>query len=410
MQTILRNAFTRLNSRDFRRRAVRGILSRLFRLADSVLVKPGMLAAENVHRILILRPNHRLGNIVLLTPLIAEIERTFPGAEVDMLAAGDAAHDVLATFFCVRHIYSLPHYIVRHLIDVARKILILRRAHYDLVIDPSADSNSNRLLIAWIKPRYAIGVPSPMSDADTTWARVLFSSPRHLAMLPVFLLRHALVPIREVDEARYPPLDIRLTLSEQRNGQRALNALLHRRRASNRRAITIGIFANASGAKRFDESWWLRFLSPLINTHPEYTIIEFVAADACSRLGGHFSTYYSSDVRKLASVVSNLTCFISGDCGVMHLACASGVPTIGLFSVTDASMYEPYGRHNQSLTTVSKMPEQVGQAAVRMIETVVFDDASAGKFAKPAGISALQISDSADSMQSGISNRPVHAL
>ena len=31
-----------------------------------------------VKRVLISRPNHRLGNILLLTPLVQEIEKTFP--------------------------------------------------------------------------------------------------------------------------------------------------------------------------------------------------------------------------------------------------------------------------------------------------------------------------------------------
>jgi ADP-heptose:LPS heptosyltransferase len=42
---------------------------------------------------------------------------------------------------------------------------------------------------------------------------------------------------------------------------------------------------------------------------------------------------------------------ISADCGVMHLAVASRVPTVGLFSVTDAAVYEPYGLGSCALIT-----------------------------------------------------------
>jgi ADP-heptose:LPS heptosyltransferase len=42
---------------------------------------------------------------------------------------------------------------------------------------------------------------------------------------------------------------------------------------------------------------------------------------------------------------------ITADCGVMHLAVASCVPTVGMFCVTDASVYAPYGRGNSSLPT-----------------------------------------------------------
>src|SRR5579863_6242077 len=225
IQNVLRSPFARLNSRALRRRVVRQFLRRLFQSADTALVDVGQLGAEDIHRILVLRPNHRLGNILLLTPLITELERTFPGAEIDVLAAGDAAHEVLANFFRVRHVHTLPHYIIRHLIAVLKTIVALRRSRYDLVIDPSANSNSNRVLLAWIKPRGAIGNPSPGSRADANWARIMFSAPRHLATLPVFLLRHALTSSRKVDEIHYPALDIRLTRIERRAGQKILNAL-----------------------------------------------------------------------------------------------------------------------------------------------------------------------------------------
>lgn len=371
-RNIVRKSIAQLKSRAFRRRVVRRFLGGVFHSADAALVEAGELHVENIHRILVLRPNHRLGNLLLLTPLIAELERAFPGAEIDVLAAGDAVHEVLSNFPSVRHIFTLPHYIVRHVIDVLKTIVSLRRSRYDLVIDPSTDSNSNRLLLSWIKPRNSIGIPSPVSTTGASWARIMFLAPRHFATLPIFFLRHALSSSREVNETDYPTLDIRLTPVELRAGQQVLNALRSRLSAG-RSPITIGIFANASGAKRFDEAWWLRFLRPLINGYPGCAMIEFVPADGHSRLGDQFPTYYSSSPRKFAAVTSNLTCFISGDCGVMHLASASRTPTIGLFSVTDASMYEPYGNHSQSLTTTGKTPEQVAQGALRLIETIVAD-------------------------------------
>ena len=44
-------------------------------------------------RIVVLRPNHRLGNTVLLTPLICELEARFPGA---ILLSAKAPEDVAA--------------------------------------------------------------------------------------------------------------------------------------------------------------------------------------------------------------------------------------------------------------------------------------------------------------------------
>ena len=366
IQNLLQRRGFHFDGHRFRRRFVRVVFSRLFRSAEAGLVEAGELDANGIHRILAVRPNHRLGNIVLLTPLIVELERTFPGAEIDILVAGDIGYDIFVSYFSIRRVHALPHYVWRFPLRVLKAILSLRRAHYDLAIDPCADSNSSRLLLACVRPRLTLGAPLPTSEAYQSWARLLFSAPRHLATFPVFLLRHAMRPARQVDESHYPPLDIRLTYAERRAGWNQLDALL-RRPKFKQRPYTIGIFANASGAKCFDEEWWLRFLRPLIDEHPESMIVEFVPADGHSRLGGHFPTHYSSCPRKLASVIANLNCFISGDCGVMHLASASGTPTLGLFSVTDSSMYEPYGHCNLALDTSGKMPEQVARSAARFI-------------------------------------------
>ncbi|MGH8121973.1 MAG: glycosyltransferase family 9 protein [Rudaea sp.] len=361
--------WARLKSRALRRRVVRWILGFVFRSAESTLAGVGQVHLANIHRILVLRPNHRLGNTLLLTPLIAELEHTLPGAEIDVLVAGPAAQEALGSFFALRRIHPLPRYIVRHLITTARMIATMRKTRYDLAIDPSAGSLSSRLLLAWIKPRFAIGVPDTQLQGDSTWARVMFSAPRHLAKLPIFVLRHALASSQTIDKVDYPGLNIRLTPVERHGGRRALKTLIDLG-GKGRRPTTVGIFANASGGKCFSETWWSAFLTTLAKNHPEYAIVEFVAMDGRSRLGGRFPTYYSSSPRKMASVMSSLTCFVSGDCGVMHLACASEVPTVGLFSVTDLSMYEPYGHNNKGLRVEGKSPEQVAQTVARIVETL----------------------------------------
>jgi len=48
----------------------------------------------------------------------------------------------------------------------------------------------------------------------------------------------------------------------------------------------------------------------------------------------------------------------------MHLASASSVPTIGLFSASDPLRYGPYGNVNCSLLTTGKTPRQVADIAI----------------------------------------------
>ena len=312
----------------------------------------------------------------MLTPLISEIERTFPGAEVDVLVAGTAGRDVFSKFVSVRRVHAFPHYALQHPIQVLQTIIGLRRFRYDLIVDPCADSNSNRLLMTWLKTRYALALPFRTSAAYAQWSQLMESAPAHMATFPVYLLRHALTSSHAVDDKNYPRLDIRLTKLEQAAGRLVLNTLLGCRDKPSHQ-ITIGIFANATGAKRYDESWWLRFISTLVGQGEECAIVEIVAADARSRLDASFPAYYSSDPRKLAALISNLDCFISADCGVMHLACASGARTIGLFSVTDASRYEPYGGDNHSLDTAGEDASSAALSALAIMENVLAHNTTA---------------------------------
>src|SRR5690348_18413935 len=64
--------------------------------------------------ILICRPNTRLGNTLLMTPLLEEIEATLPSARVEILTACPAAHEVFREFPSVRRVHQLPFRGVRH--------------------------------------------------------------------------------------------------------------------------------------------------------------------------------------------------------------------------------------------------------------------------------------------------------
>ena len=352
----------RPSGRAFRRRVIRVFLRRTLLGGGKDLVGIGQLAGVALHRILVLRPNHRLGNILLLTPLLSELGRAFPGAEIDVLVAGNSC-DVLGLFLSVSHVHALPRYMVRHPARSIAMIAKLRRTHYDLGIDASTNSYSSRVALALVSPRYTIG---ESVGGDSKCQRATRTPPKHFAKLPVFLIRRALFGECGSAGAAYPPLAIALAPLERAIGRQIYESL-DRSTNTIRSRTTIGVFASATGAKCYSESWWLDYLTAMSAALHSCEIIEFVPADGRSRLSNRFPTYYSTDIRKLASVISNLTCFVSADCGVMHLASASGVPTIGLFSASDPSRYAPYGKANCSLLTGNKTPEAIASISVRKL-------------------------------------------
>ncbi|TAN04638.1 MAG: lipopolysaccharide heptosyltransferase family protein [Rhodanobacteraceae bacterium] len=341
---------------EWRRRIVRWGMRPLFRATSLRPGPTGRLSDGNIHRILICRPNHRLGNLLLLTPLVTEIQRLFPDADIDIVLAGEHVAELFRAFPNVKHIYNLSRRMVRHPVALARTMLQLRQAHYDLAIDPCETSQSGRLLVGVAKPEHALGPPRDRSaeQPDPTWMQ---HAPAHMAQWPVHMLRMATQPASPLRE--YPPLDIRLSTDERQRGRAVLDRMLHAK--GKQPGTVVGVFAEATGAKVYGSDWWRRFIRTLQAEHPGAAIVEIAPPDGRPRLAMDLPSFSSPSPREVAAVIANMTCFVSADCGVMHLASASGAPTIGLFSVTEVSKYAPYGRGSRAIDTNGKSPEDVAR-------------------------------------------------
>lgn len=336
-----------------RHRAITLLFGRLFSAVGGQLCEPGQLPTRGIHRVLICRPNHRLGNAVLISPLLAEVEALYPGAEIDLVSGGEAARMLFTNRFQVRQVFCLPRKIARHVWQTVALLRQLRRSSYDLAIDACHGSQSGRLLLGVVKARFKLGFPDARTNADSLWHSL--SWPDHLAHRSVFLLRTAYAG--KVDRP-CETLNLRLSEGERQQAGKALAAVLGGTQPAPGRPV-VGIFANATGAKRYGETWWKEFVDALLASQPNLLIVDVVAEHGQAQLGGDFPSYYTRDLRRLASMIANMDGFISADCGVMHLAVASGTPTVGLFSVTSSSKYRPYGRSNTAIDTGGMNAAQV---------------------------------------------------
>jgi ADP-heptose:LPS heptosyltransferase len=213
----------------------------------------------------------------------------------------------------------------------------IRQSRYDLVIDPHPRSRTGRTLLRLSRGTYKLGF-SGHNDSVLTHAVCVPQSARHTGHRPVFLLRSALG--RDIGAA--PTLDIVLSSDERNEGRETLQRLLSSSGIGICNGV-IGVFANATGSKQLAQAWWQSLLNALAARHSAHAIVEIVPAFGRSMLGSRYPTFFSSDVRRLAGVLSQLSLFVSGDCGIMHLACASGVPVAGIFSTTDPREWGPYG-------------------------------------------------------------------
>ena len=341
----------------WRRVAVSWMLRRMFHKVGGQLCAPGGLPTTGIHRVLVCRPNHRLGNSVLISPLIAEIETLYPGAEIDILGS-HATACLYANRFSVHDVFALPQKIARHIWYSAGVLRALRRCRYDLAIDACNGSQSGRIALAMAQARHKLGFPDALVNPASAWHALTW--PAHLADRGVFLLRQAYAGTIAAD---YPRLNLDLTTGEKQAAAKTLARV--RGEAGGHRDMTVAIFPNATGAKCYSEDWWRQFVDTFQSLCPQVQLVDMLAAHGRSQLGSQLAPYYSRNLRRMAAMISCMDGFISADCGVMHLAAASGTPTLGLFSVTDPAKYGPHGGANAALDTRGMNAAAVAVTAAR---------------------------------------------
>ena len=325
--------------------------------------RSAVLPAHGILRVLICRSTHTLGNTLLLTPLIQEIERDYPGAEIDIVTRSPAAAVVFAPRSRVRTIHRLPARPFWHPLRLFGMLRRIRAIRYDLVIDPSPRSGTGRWLLRLARARFKVGFVERSSwTGAITHGASLPSRTRHAAQIPVALLRAAR---GEAERNEYPTLDIRVSAAHRQAGLETLRRLIGSDPDVGSDRPVIGIFANATGDKILPTEWWLRLLAVLEAGRPDCAFVEIVPASGRSLLDSRYPAYFSSDLGALAGVLSSLALFVSGDCGVMHLASASGAPTVGIFTTTDPDEWGPYGARNKVVDARNLSPEA---AAAKVLE------------------------------------------
>ena len=325
-----------------RRSVVSRLLARQQRRVDAQLCRPGQLPTQGIYRVLICRPNHRLGNTLLLSPLLRELETLYPGAEIDIVAAGDAAAALYSSRFQVRRIASLRRHAAKHPLHTVRQLKAMRAHTYDLAIDASMDSNSGRLLLGLAHARYKLGFANEAEPGNAMHAYA-GNCPAHHGKRIVHLLRTAYADDCAGD---WPTLNLDLSAEELRRGARALQQIIGELSLSRESTPVIGIFANATGSKCYPESWWNAFVTRLRARRPGLRIVNVLAQHGNSQLPQVPAGYFTSNLRHLGAVLANLDGFVSADCGVMHLGVAAGTPTLGLFTRDNMDKYAPFGGSN----------------------------------------------------------------
>lgn len=322
----------------FRRKLTRGLTTNI---GSSKSTKP-LNSDATIKRILICRPNGRLGNLLLITPLIQEVIEVFPDCKIDLFVKGNLAPILFQNYENVDQIIKLPPKPFKQLPKYINAWFSLKKRSYDLVINVVPTSSSGRLSTKFARSKYKLFV-EPAAAFNGR-----FKDYRHIAKHPVYSFRDYITPLGlDLNEHAVYPLNLELSEKEVAKGRQVLSVLS---KNSNK---TIGLFTYATGEKCLSKEWWEEMYVKLQTTFPEYNIIEILPKENVSQISFKVPSYYSRDIREIGALIHNTSVFIGADSGMMHLACASHTPTIGLFCITNTEVYTPYSNQSIAFNTMN---------------------------------------------------------
>ena len=322
------------------RRKITRFFSRIF-ISNKLSEDNFCLNITQVKKVLVSRPNHRLGNNLLLTPLITEISEIFPNAEIHIFTKGGLADVIFENYKNVTRLIKLPRKPFKNIVEYFSCWFSILAEKYDVSINANRVSSSGKLSIKFSRSNYKFyNILNENSQFIHDYA--------HNAKNPVYNLRFLLKNKIHRSEIIIPKLDIKLRDYEIKNGEKLLKSMFRDQKP------VISIFTFATGKKCYNKTWWKNLYKKIKVFEKNYNILEILPAENVSQIDFVAKSYYSRDIREIASVMFNTKVFIGADSGMMHLAHASNVTTIGLFSVTEPEFYGVYGKKNININTINK--------------------------------------------------------
>lgn len=306
--------------------------------------------APDTRRILVVRLNKRLGNVLFLTPMLRSLAATLPEARIDVLIQSHAQKPLLQSLPGIDRIWVQE----KRLLPMLRIFRALRAQRYDLAIDPTGNSTSNRISMAWIHARQRMGFARNDQWLALTHAAGRPES-RHQATQAVELLTRSIAEPRvtSFDTLAVFPVEADHRAAD-RYWQTALGEHSHD-------TPVIGFFSHATGHKALPRHWWRAWLLEIQRIAPHAVLIEILPEADTEPVVPEIAHVSIKPLIELTALMSRLDGFVAADSGPMHLAAAAGTPVVGLFQATRPDLYAPLGHDCETVEGEALTPDGVAR-------------------------------------------------
>jgi heptosyltransferase III len=280
-------------------------------------------------RILVLRGG-ALGDLVLTLPVLEEIRRSYPSAEVTLFGIFPQAR--LATPEFVDRVDRLDAAdLVPLFVDGPMPWPIRRRLQgFDLAISFLSDPTA---IIA--RNLAAAGIKQVVTSTDKTSSHV------HA----VFRLANVLGPLG---------LTLRNPVPRLAGGPKTSKFV--------RFGFHLG---SGSPRKNWPIDQWVELTERLDDCFDDFLLVggetddQLVREFRKRRRQPRLETLLHATLADLCQALKDCTIFVGHDTGVAHLAAALGVPTVALFGPTDAAIWAPLGEHVRVILSPNGLMESI---------------------------------------------------
>jgi len=338
----------------FERQGKRWLRSLVAKAVISVPVEPGKLDPDSVSRVLVVRQDSRLGNLVLMTPFLEGLRDAFPTAKIECLVSGGFEsvlqpnpHIDGVIVFDKKRARINPLWYVRF-------VRSLRGNSYDVAVDVSDGfhlSFNNALLTALSGARFRVGYDR--EDAMSFENLLVPKPPRETHMAD------ALMGLARFMSSRVGDYSMQYYLVDD-DRDFADNWLRERKIVSGQP------FALIHPGGRGLKQWGANKFAELIDRLKQTYEISIVVVEGPSEkdIVHAINTSCNTTIEVLrgvsigcmAAVIGRCSLFISNDTGPMHVASALKKPTIGIFTSSDYRVYGPRGEFGRTVVSDTGSP------------------------------------------------------
>lgn len=325
------------------KRALFGFL-RLFIHVRSVEVVP----RSSVHRILVVRQHNQLGDMLCAVPLLRALRATYPDAHIALLARPLNSEVLRGARWLDEVIVYDKRKFLQSPLAIIRFARSLKARRFDLVLVPAtvAMSVSSDVIAFFSGCRRRIG-PGTLAGqknitgylynarVDLDWRRdpTTHQTRRNLDIASKLVLEDVSLE-----------LEIGFTDEEIRNGEEFLAA----HRAA--RPLVVGFHPGAAKIpNRWDASRFAEIANRAAEIHGAHIVITAGPDDdeplreMTLNLANEHTVLQNQPIRFVASVLRACDLYVTNDTGMMHVAAATGTPTLSLFGPTDPLQWAPPG-------------------------------------------------------------------